>query len=231
MEQISIWMQVNALWLLLALGTVGSFSWLMLMRKRLKMKWYAVALLAVLHTLYGVFTVKAFAFLENGFDTDTLGNMSLFGGVFLMPVAYGIGAKIFKRKAKTVFDIFTPCMVFTLLCARINCIVAGCCQGLLIPGLDGLRYPTRELEILFYIVLLCVICPRIFRGKTNGEIYPLYMISYGIFRFMVEFFRDAGTSSLFHLGHLWALISLIFGISIYVEIKFIKSKRKEEGKQ
>lgn len=43
-------------------------------------------------------------------------------------------------------------------------------------------------------------------------------MAYGVFRFIVEFFRDQNTTSLFHLSHFWAVVSLCIGISIYVEI-------------
>ena len=156
--------------------------------------------------------------------------MSLFGGVFLMPLAYFLGAKLTKRPIKEVFDVFTPCMIFTVMCARVNCIIAGCCQGAYIPGLNGIRFPTRELEILFYIVLLLCLCPRIVRGEARGRGYPIYMVGYGGFRFIVEFFRDAGTEALFHKGHLWAIITLLLGISIYAEINSKKSsKKRREG--
>ena len=133
------WTADHALLLLLTAGTVFTFLWLCRLRDRLRIKWYAALPVAVLHTLYGVLTVTVFAFLETGFDTDSLGNMSLFGGVFFMPLAYWLGAKLSKRKMADVFDIFTICMIFTLMCARINCIIAGCCVGLPIPGLTGVR--------------------------------------------------------------------------------------------
>lgn len=216
--------------LLLAAGTVFTFVWLILLRKRLNLRWYAATLLAIAHTLYGVLTVKAFAFLETGFDKASLGNMSLFGGVFLMPLAYWLGAKISKRPMREVFDIFTPCMIFTVMCARINCIISGCCVGLPIPGLDGVRFPTREAELIFYVVLLAVICPRIVKGVMGGKAYPVYMMSYGIFRFIIEFFRQAQTDNLFHMAHMWATLSLIVGISIYAELNIKGKKYKKERK-
>lgn len=68
--------------ILLSVGAASTSVWLILMRKRLNLRWYAAIPLAIFHTIYGVFTVKAFAFLETGFDKASLGNMSLFGGVF-----------------------------------------------------------------------------------------------------------------------------------------------------
>ena len=212
--------------LLLSAGAVFTAVWLVLLRKRLDMPWYAAIPLAILSTVYGVLTAKVFAFLESGFNTDSLGNMSLFGGVFFMPLAYWLGAKLSKRSYREVFDVFTPCMIFTVMCARINCIVSGCCIGLPIPGMNGVRFPTREAEILFYIILLICLCPRVLKGKYRGQAYPIYMISYGAFRFVEEFFRSADTSSVFHRAHIWALITLIIGISIYVEIKSETATRK-----
>ena len=216
----------HALFVLLAVGTVFTFCWLCLLRNRLKMKWYAAVLISILHTVYGVFTVKVFAFMETGFSAGNLDNMSLFGGIFFMPLAYWIGAVLFKRSCADVFDIFTICMIATVMCARVNCILAGCCQGNLIPGLDGVRWPTRELEIVFYIVLIAILARKILAGKMQGEAYPIYMTAYGIFRFVIEGFRDSESGTLIHLGHVWALLSMIIGFSIYAELR---KKRGRNG--
>ncbi|WP_446806998.1 prolipoprotein diacylglyceryl transferase family protein [Hominenteromicrobium mulieris] len=186
------------------------------------MKWYAVLILSVLHTAIGVCSVKVFAFLESG----DIGNMSLFGGVFFMPAAYWLGAKLTKRPYCKVCDVFTPCMLFTLMCARVNCIVAGCCSGLVIPE-THFHFPTRELEILYYVVMLILLVPRVKKSKNPGGIYPLYMASYGAFRFIDEFFRTSSTGMLFHLSHVWAAIAFAAGLSIYIEINARNHQRKK----
>ncbi len=204
--------------ILLSIGAVFSLAWLIFMRDRLDMKWYAAIPLAILHTLCGVLSVKIFAFLETGFNSASLGNMSLFGGVFMMPLTYMLGAKISKRNMSEVCDIFTPCMLVTVMFARVGCIISGCCKGIPIPGLGGVRVPTREAEIIFYIVLLILLCPRIVRKQTGGRAYPVYMMSYGVFRFVTEFLRESDNTTIFHRAHIWSLITLILGVCIYVEI-------------
>ncbi len=211
--------------LLLLLGTVFDIWWLLLYKDRLRIKWYAAVLLAAVHTVCGVLCVKAFAIAESGFDMSKVGNMSLFGGVFIMPLFYFAGAKLFKRPSADVFDIFSVCMIFTLLCARINCVISGCCLGRFIPG-THLRWPTREAEIVFYMVLLVVLIKQIRSGRSRGLIYPLYMSAYGAFRFVDECFRTSDGGHFFHLAHIWALISLFAGLSIYYSEKE-KQKRKE----
>lgn len=214
--------------LLLGCGTLFNVYWLHRCRERLHLRWLSVLLLSVLHTVLGVLSVKAFAL----FETGDFSNMSLFGGVFFMPLFYWGVAKLAKQKAADVFDVFTICLVFTLMCARLNCIVSGCCLGAHIPieGLTHLRFPTRELELLFYVILLSRLWRKVVTGSARGMIYPIYMISYGIFRFVTETLRVSDrTDSILHISHLWALLSLGIGISIYGELQ--KKEKKTGGRR
>ena len=226
MSLIADWLSSHSLLLLLSAGTLFSFLWLMQFRRRLNMKWYAALPIAICHTLVGVICVKAFAFLETGFNPDSLGNMSLFGGVFFMPVAYWVGAKLTKRPYRSVCDVFTPCMIFTVMCARVNCIISGCCTGLRMPGTQ-MRFPTRETEVIYYVVMLLLLIPRVKKDERPGSIYPLYMATYGVFRFINEFFRTSSSETLFHLSHVWAAIAFAAGLSIYMETKSRDCQRKK----
>ena len=222
------WLSDHALILLLGCGTLFNVYWLHRCRERLHLRWPSVLLLSVLHTVLGVLSVKVFAL----FETGNFSNMSLFGGVFFMPLFYWGVAKLAKQKAADVFDVFTICLVFTLMCARLNCMISGCCLGAHIPieGLTHLRFPTRELELLFYVLLLSRLWRKVVTGSARGMIYPIYMISYGIFRFVTETLRFSDrTDSILHVSHLWALLSLGIGISIYGELR--KKEKKTGGKR
>lgn len=222
------WLSDHALILLLGCGTLFNVYWLHRCRERLHLRWLSVLLLSVLHTVLGVLSVKVFAL----FETGDFSNMSLFGGVFFMPLFYWGVAKLAKQKTADVFDVFTICLVFTLMCARLNCIISGCCLGAHIPieGLTHLRFPTRELELLFYVLLLSRLWRKVVTGSARGMIYPIYMISYGIFRFVTETLRFSDrTDSILHVSHLWALLSLGIGISIYGELR--KKEKKTGGRR
>ncbi|MBE6682880.1 MAG: hypothetical protein E7595_01870 [Ruminococcaceae bacterium] len=207
------WIVQNVLYILLAVATAFGYFWISQFKKQLRIKEWMALVLSVLHTVVGVVCVKVFAFLESGEG----GGMSLYGAVFFLPVIYYLCAKLFKRKVSDVFDVFTVCTVFTLLCARVNCITAGCCLGNVIPGTEGLRWPTREAELIFYIVLYFVLRTHIKKSKHNGKIYLIYMISYGVFRFIVEFFRESFHTIVgpFHISHIWSLVAIIVGTAIY----------------
>lgn len=222
------WLSDHALILLLGCGTLFNVYWLHRCRERLHLRWLSVLLLSVLHTVLGVLSVKVFAL----FETGDFSNMSLFGGVFFMPLFYWGVAKLAKQKTADVFDVFTICLVFTLMCARLNCIISGCCLGAHIPieGLTHLRFPTRELELLFYVILLSRLWRKVLNRSARGMIYPIYMISYGIFRFVTEMLRFSDrTDSILHISHLWALLSLGIGISIYGELQ--KKEKKTGGRR
>ena len=222
------WLSDHTLILLLGCGTLFNVYWLHRCRERLHLRWLSVLLLSVLHTVLGVLSVKVFAL----FETGNFSNMSLFGGVFFMPLFYWGVARLAKQKAADVFDVFTICLVFTLMCARLNCMISGCCLGAHIPieGLTHLRFPTRELELLFYVLLLSRLWRKVLSGSARGMIYPIYMISYGIFRFVTETLRFSDrTDSILHISHLWALLSLGIGISIYGELQ--KKEKKTGGRR
>lgn len=222
------WLSDHALILLLGCGTLFNVYWLHRCRERLHLRWLSVLLLSVLHTVLGVLSVKVFAL----FETGNFSNMSLFGGVFFMPLFYWGVAKLAKQKAADVFDVFTICLVFTLMCARLNCMISGCCLGAHIPieGLTHLRFPTRELELLFYVILLSRLWRKVLSGSARGMIYPIYMISYGIFRFVTETLRvSSRANNILHISHLWALLSLGIGISIYGELQ--KKEKKTGGRR
>lgn len=221
----------HSLEILLGMGTLLTFVWLCFLQRRLPMKWYVALPIAVCHTLFGVLTVKAFAFLETGFDAQSLGNMSLFGGVFFMPLFYLAVAKLARRPVAEVFDVFVIPLVGTLLFARVNCILSGCCLGNLI-GDTGMRWPTREAEIVFYLVFISLVAPRILKGERRGEMYPLYLVGYGAFRFVVEFFRYSSAAlGPFHISHLWAFVALGLGASILMEIRSDNEKNGKKGKK
>lgn len=222
------WLTDHALILLLGCGTLFNVYWLHRCRERLHLRWPSVLLLSVLHTVLGVLSVKVFAL----FETGDFSNMSLFGGVFFMPLFYWGVAKLAKQKTADVFDVFTICLVFTLMCARLNCIISGCCLGAHIPieGLTHLCFPTREMELLFYVILLSQLWRKVLSGSARGMIYPIYMISYGIFRFVTETLRVSNrTDSILHISHLWALLSLGIGMSIYGELR--KKEKKTGGRR
>lgn len=174
----------------------------------------SAVLLAIFHTAAGVFCVKVFAGMESHQNPLDAG-MSLFGALFLLPLFYWAGAKLTHRDTALVFDDFGMCVIIALMCVRSNCIVSGCCIGRPIAGI-GFLWPTREIEIVFWALLLVLCLSQKRRAYIKGIIYPQILMLYGIFRFCIEFLRDEdAVLGIFHFGHIWAVVAFIVGSTCY----------------
>ena len=209
--------------IMLTLASVGVFVWLFVNRTKLNAKWREILIVTILHVFVGVGTVKFWALLEAGFNVEKAGNMSLFGGIFIMPLFYFVYAKIKRLKVLDVFNIFSVCLAFTLLCARLNCFHSGCCYGIKL-GNGDFRFPTREIELVFYLVFIIYSVYKIINEKKYINRYVMFVLEYGIFRFGIEWLRESESKSVFHIGHIWAITCILIG-TLLVVLYVIKNKK------
>ena len=215
------WVKDHRLFLFALLIIAGNFVWLMCFRKKLRMGWKAAALIAVLHDIIGYSAMRFLALIEVGGNFSEAADMRLFGAVFLLPLFYYAGAKYTKRDTALVMDVAAICLVVGLISGRLNCLCGGCCGGARIWGTQTLCWPLREIELLFYAGFMVCFCKKILHGQTHGEVYPVFMMVYGGIRFWMEWVRVEYTTriGIFHLAHIWAIISFCVGASIYFEMK------------
>lgn len=175
--------------------------------------------LCILFSIISVLSATALASVERLFSTGTLsaGGVSTYGVYLIAPIFFLIIYRGAKRAE--IFDILALYVIPSLFLQRCSCFVAGCCLGAHIPGSTAL-WPTRELELVFYVVAFVLLLRKEKNGNyVSGSLFPLLMVAYGIFRFIEEFFRDANTTSVVHLAHLWSILAIIIGASIYIELK------------
>lgn len=151
--------------------------------------------------------------------------ISTYGVYFICPFFLLAFAKIGRREIRGLFDVFALYAMPSLFLIRCNCLMAGCCGGTEIPG-TNLHWPTREAEMLFYIFMLFFLIRREKNGAVRGTAFPLLMICYGGFRFVEEWFRDLPGAGTIHLAHLWSLIAIAAGCSIYFELKTHEEKHR-----
>lgn len=219
---ISTWIISNKLWILLGLGTTFNCFWLMQYSARLRIRKSTAIALGILHMFCSVLFAKIFAFMEG-----VPGGMSLYGGLFFLPISFCVIAHVTKRNIADTCDVFTIPTIVTVSCARVNCLFSGCCLGTVIPGMDGIRWPTRELELVLYLVLYIALRNKIGRAKVRGKLYPIYMVSYGTFRFIIEWFRETENMVGFaHLSHIWSVTAIGIGALIIYLIDKKGQKRK-----
>ena len=123
----------------------------------------------------------------------------LIGGVLGFLLLYFL---IYIKKHKNVFDliliIFPSCICFAHGLGRIGCFLAGCCYGvptesvigIIFPALnDGIkRIPTQLIEAIFLLLLGTILCVLAFKKDFKYSVI-IYLFSYTIFRFVIEFYR------------------------------------------
>ena len=204
------------------LGIVLCFVWAYTFREKLKLNGWQLLLFIVYTFIIGGLSAFLFARFEQLVaPSHSPSNLRIYGPIYVMWAAYILPCKLVHSEPRAFVDICTPGLIISLISIRINCFYAGCCQGLMIPGAN-FRYPIRELELVFQVIILVVFARRVLKSKSyNGTLYPLYMIWYGLIRFIYEFFREP--ENLFfgriHAPHVWSLISIVAGIIAYVLLK------------
>lgn len=174
--------------------------------------------------LVGHLCGRAWAWFE-GFLVGASYNMRFHGMVFLAPIVYLILCHIRKYDLGHFFDAIGLSTAPTLVASRINCLYAGCDWGRVIPGMSW-RWPTREVEILFCTGFTLYLFRLHEKGESKGQLFPLLMIIYGIFRFFWEGFYEVDKLLLgVHPAHIWSIITLIVGCSIYFEMQAQKDEK------
>ncbi len=83
-------------------------------------------------------------------------------------------------------DRFATIMPVPLILGRLGCLHAGCCQGIECPF--G-KWPSVPVEISFLVLAILVLWLMRKRSVLTGQHFHLYLIAYGLFRFLHEFLR------------------------------------------
>ena len=189
-------------------------------------RWRAIPF-SVLFSAVGVFSVLLFASIENVIKGEgfSIGAVSTYGLYLIAPIVLLI---LIRKDRALRFDQYAVYVLPSLFIQRIRCMFTGCCYGKLIAGSE-MRWPTRETELVFYAIVLIVFLYLERNEKIKrGALFPLLMICYGAFRFINEFFRDNG-AGIFHLAHLWSIITLIIGVCLYTELSLNRGDSNTKG--
>jgi hypothetical protein len=204
----------NILYISLILGILAGYPLVRNVNHQFSLKTgRQVFLRCCLFTVVSVASVMLFASLEGllsgqGFH---FGAVSTYGLYLIAPLFLLL---LLRRESRAYFDGYALYVLPSMILQRIKCLIEGCCYGKLI-GTTGWRYPTREMEIVFYIVMILVLKKH--NNNDDGRLFPLLMVSYSAFRFFNEFMREG--PGVIHLAHLWSIAVFVIGYSIYAEFK------------
>lgn len=160
------------------------------------------------------------------------------GGIFALPVV----KKLHKIDVLSIIKVIVPCVPLAHAIGRIGCHLTGCCYGIPYDGLFHIVYhnnlfapndiglfPVQLLEAVCNLVLAAVLLIYLLKkGPVMNTIY-IYVISYSIIRFILEFFRgDAARGFIMHLSTS-QIISIILLLSTLLYMKHNRSNSPKQS--
>jgi len=152
----------------------------------------------------------------------------LFGGVIAYFIAYWF---LFKNQRYNIiyyFNFIITGVVIAHAFGRIGCFLAGCCYGKETTSWLGMNYPVKDIiggvykdyakvypTQLFESGFLFILFAVLFFGIKKHQL-RIYLMSYGTFRFILEFFRgDSRGNTIFGVlspSQFLSVIMIILGI-------------------
>ena len=164
----------------------------------------------------------------------------LVGGVLCFLAIYFIFRKRFKTKLVDTLSMFPCAILIAHGFGRIGCFFAGCCYGketnsflgVQFPHLPAPVHPTQLYEAAF-LFLMFGVCFYLLMKKDFRHNLSVYLVSYGIFRFLIEYVRAdhrgefiGGISP----SQFWAIIMVVAGVALFLALWYMEKKAKEKGK-
>jgi phosphatidylglycerol:prolipoprotein diacylglycerol transferase len=139
-------------------------------------------------------------------------------------LAVELTKKVLDIRVKTG-DTFALPLALALAVGRWGCFFNGCCYG--VPTShpwavsfrqpDGvwLRcHPTQIYESLFHFAMACVLLEVSRRGALRRQRLKLYLICYGVYRFLMEFIRPEEVWLAGLTAYQWGALGLAAGLSL-----------------
>lgn len=175
----------------------------------------------------------------------------LLGGAGVFLLVWFVGGKLYLkgenkgeeiRRFKDMLDIAACCVPLAHAIGRLGCLCAGCCHGAITDAWYGvyIRFssiasvkvvPIPLFESIFLFALSAVLIWLFYKKPNKLPLMPTYCVGYGIWRFVIEFFRndDRGATIVSWLtpSQLVALLLTVFGIVYFVIWVMKKSKKTE----
>ena len=242
----NIWL-IDSYSLMIFIGVIACFILFWIFRKKHKISekfTLDIFILATIAIAIGIVFAVLFQLLFDAIKGAIRGSaMTFYGGLVGGVIAFLLGyfLVIKKRYPKAVFNkdvmpIAPACITVAHGFGRIGCFLAGCCYGkettstlgVIFPNMTYAVYPTQLFEAIF-LFLLTTLLFIIALKKRSYYTMPIYLASYGIFRFLNEFLRgdNRGAHFLSLSPSQWFSIAAI----ITAFILFIVYKKQEHSRK
>lgn len=171
------------------------------------------------------------------------GGLSFHGGLIGIIIAAFYTSKTYKTRFFELSDLICVSAPVGIFLGRISNFINGelygrpasSLFGVIFPSADDqYRHPSQLYEAFLEGVLLFIILNILFfftnLKNITGSISSLFLIFYGVFRFIVEIFREPDSQigylfSYFSMGQLLSLPMIALGILLFTNLKTINAKK------
>ena len=158
------------------------------------------------------------------------GGLVWYGG-FWLGLACGFVYCAWKKQSVLFWmDFFAPTAALAHAVGRMGCFLNGCCTGrpttfflcVRFPEDGFSRHPVQLYEAALLTMLGCALLILNRKQRRPGQIFGVYLLGYGVIRFMLEFLRD-GQALFVHLTlPQWISLALIAVSPLF----FMKTRQK-----
>jgi phosphatidylglycerol:prolipoprotein diacylglycerol transferase len=204
-------------------------------------KYYILQVITLLGAIFGAKVVVLIGDYNwplvklEGWQTVVFSGRSIVGGLIFGLLAAETAKPLLAYRLPPN-DRFAALLPFTIAIGRVGCLLSGCCRGLPHEGplsisyADGVpRYPTQAWEIAFHLSAGLVFVVLVRARRLSGHLFSVYMIAYGVFRFVTEFLRDTpknyGPISAYQF---FSLAMILIGTGFLIK-RSIPSRQLKEG--
>lgn len=159
----------------------------------------------------------------------------LIGGVVTFLAIYFISRKKISGTLLELLPLAPLCITIAHAFGRVGCAFAGCCYGKITTSAIAMfnagayRIPVQLYEALFLFILFAVLAFLYIR-KNYKYTMPIYLVAYGIFRFVIEYFRgdDRGEliSTIISPSQFWSILMVAIGIALFFVLRYFYNKKE-----
>ncbi len=191
--------------------------------------------------LFILVSLKQIIELRLGFMEIMKGGFVFYGGLLGGFLGVFVYAKAFKKNLMGYLEICATVLPLGHGFGRIGCFLGGCCYGMEYDGwlsytyTESLNYatplnvpllPIQLIEAACLFVLFGVLL-SLFLKTRKGNVFFIYLISYAVIRFILEFFRGDKERGLLWLStSQWISIALLIFVGAYLFIRWKKSQKQ-----
>ena len=217
--------------LVLALGMAAPVPVCLLRRRRFGLSYRKMLLLFLLVSASGAIGAALGGWAGGG----DLTKRRLYGLMLMDTVTLLCTRRWFGLSIAQMGDFIAAPVILGCASAKIDCILQGCCYGMVVKPLPELgraiRFPSAVVEMCVWVVLSLALLLLERNKKLKGLLWPVAMIAFGILRFVVDYFRgSAGDKRPFcpgiTLGQFWSFVC--FAVGVIFLVFMIKQKKKEQ---